>query len=359
MAAKDYYSVLGISKDASEEEIKKAFRKLAHQYHPDRNKASDSEAKFKEINEAYQVLSDKQKRAQYDRFGLTDNMGGFDSSQYGNYGGFGNVEDLSDILGSFFGGFGGGGFNEYGTPRGERSSRGDDLTILLTIDFLDACFGKELDIQFERLIKCSTCQGEGGFGKSKCENCAGTGNEKRISRTPFGNMTMMTTCHMCNGTGSSFKEKCKTCTGDGLEKMKQTLKIKIPKGSYEGLTLKFTGEGNFGENKGPAGDLYIKIKVAAHNNFVRQGDDVMSVIDIPVSTAVLGGSIQIPTIHGSENLKIQPGTQYGTVIKLPGIGSPRFRGNGNGDHIIKIQIEIPKKLSKEQKKIWEDLAKSK
>jgi len=357
MAVKDYYELLGIQKGASDDEIKKAFRKLAAQYHPDRNKASDAGEKFKEINQAYQVLSDPQKRAQYDRFGSAgENMGagGFDSSQFGNFGG---MEDLSDLLGSFFGGFGGSNqYADFGSPRDSRSSRGDDISVLLTVDFMDAAFGKEMNIQYDRLIRCHECNGEGGKGKEKCTNCNGTGHEQRISRTAFGNMTMMVSCHICSGTGFTLKEKCKVCGGDGLEKIKQNLKISIPKGSIDGITLKFAGEGNYGENSGKAGDLYIKLRIASHSLFTRHGDEVTSTINIPLQLAVLGGNVKVSTIHGEQNLKINPGTIHGTVAKISGMGSPRFRGQGNGDHIVNILLSVPKKLTKEQKKLWQQLA---
>ena len=358
MATKDYYSQLGVSKEASDEEIKKAFRKMAHQYHPDRNKDAGASAKFKEINEAYQVLSDKQKKANYDRFGAAgQNMGGFDSSQF-NTGGFSNMEDLSDLLGSFFGGFSQGGYTDFsGGQRTSTVSRGEDISVLLTVDFLDAAFGRELEISFDRYVTCSVCKGEGGKERKKCDNCNGSGHERKVSRTLLGNMAMMTTCHICNGLGYIIKDRCKSCDGDGLEKIKQNLKIRIPKGSYDGLQLKFTGEGNYGLHKGPAGDLYIRIKVATHSSFIRSGDDIISNINIPVYLAVLGGEISVQTIHGEKTLKLQPGTIHGSIFKLPSQGSPRFRGNGNGDHIVNIHLDIPLKLNRQQKKVWEDIAK--
>ena len=352
---KDYYEILGVSKGASAEEIKKAFRKLAAQYHPDKNKDSNSGEKFKEVNEAYQILSDPQKRQQYDSFGSAGTNGGFDSSQFSNFGGFGNTEDLSDLLGSFFGGFSESGFG--GGGRREVNNQGADLELLLTIDFLDACFGKEVEIAYDRVDRCTLCGGDGGKDKTKCETCGGTGHERKINRTPFGNMAMMTTCHTCSGTGFIIKDKCKKCGGNGVENIKKNLKIKIPKGSYDGLTLKYTGEGNAGTNGNAFGDLFIQIRVASHPIFKRQGDDVISTVNIPVPLAVLGGSLNVQTIHGEHVLKIPAGTTHGTVMKISSVGSPKFRGNGNGDHIINIMLKVPNKISKEEKKLWEELAK--
>lgn len=356
MAKRDYYEILGIGKNASEAEIKSAFRKLASQYHPDKNKESNASDKFKEVNEAYQVLSDPQKRKQYDQFGSAGvDMGGFGGQQYdfGDLGGMGGV-DLGDLFGSFFGGFSdSGGF-------GERSrqvdNQGDDLSVILTIDFLDAAFGKDIEITYDRLIACNVCKGVGGSSREKCPRCGGTGHEKRATRTPFGNMTMMTTCSECGGSGSIIKDKCKNCGGDGVVSTKQNLKIQVPKGSYDGLQLKFSGSGNMGPNNGPAGDLYIKLRVAKHPDFSREGEDIITTVKIPVAVAVLGGEIDVPTIHGKKTLNIPSGTQHGTVFKLNGMGSPKFKGSGNGDEIINIAINIPTKLNKEEKKLWEELS---
>ncbi len=363
--AKDYYQILGVPKTASAEEIKKAFHKLAHQYHPD--KAGGNEARFKEINEAYQVLSDKDKRAQYDRFGNADfqgsqtgpgNMGGFDFSQFyrgGDNGGFninfGDFGDLGDVFGDLFG------FRN-NRPNRKASNQGRDLEISIKIDFLTAIFGGEQTLTFEKLVTCPACQGKGsqaGTAAKTCPDCGGRGFINRLQRTMLGNINSQIVCPTCGGEGSIISQPCAKCHGEGRVLNKQSLTIKIPAGVSDGQTIKFAGQGEAGLRGGPSGDLYVKVKIQPHPRLKRKGDDIISTVNISFRQAALGDKIKIETVDGPALLKIPPGTQSGQVIILRGKGVPKLRGYGRGNHLIEVKVITPTKLTKEQKEALEKL----
>lgn len=351
---KDYYKILGVDKGASQDEIKKAFRKKAHEYHPD--KATGDEAKFKEANEAYQVLGDEKKRAQYDQFGS-----GFQNGQAGGGPGFGgfsaggiNMDDLGDIFGGFgdiFGGFGGGGGSR-------RPSRGHDIQTILVITFDEAVHGVEKEISLRRQIKCDRCHGEGAEPGSKietCSTCRGTGRVTGVQRTILGNMQVQSTCPDCQGEGKTFSQKCGKCSGTGVVQENSKLKVKIPAGIDDGETIRLSGQGEAGQKGAPSGDLYLKISVRGDNRFERQGYDIHSKAFISFTQAALGDKIDIETINGSVKLKIPVGTQSGTSFKLRGKGVQRLRGGGKGDHLVKVQVKTPTNLSKKQKDLLKGL----
>lgn len=356
---RDYYEVLGLSKSASKDEIKKSYRKLAKQYHPDRNKAPDAETKFKEVQEAYEVLSDDQKKAAYDQYGFAGtqafNNGGFGGQ---GFGGFQSTDlgDLEDLLGNFFGsGFGGFGGSSFG-KRSQKSS-GSDLEVTLKLSFMEALFGVEKNIEYQRDETCKTCSGTGAKnGNYKtCSECGGRGQTVQVQRTILGSMQMVSTCRTCGGSGKEISEKCETCHGKGIKKVTDNFKIKIPAGIPDGVTLRFTGRGDAGEKGGSYGDLYVQIDVSSHAFFERKGNDIYLTKHIDVPTAVLGDVVKVPTVHGEVKMKIMPGTQSGTVIRLKNQGGPLFRGRGNGDQYVKIIVDIPTKLNREEKKLWEEL----
>ncbi len=354
--AKDYYSILGVAKDASEEDIKKAFRKKAHQHHPD--KAGGDEAKFKEINEAYQVLSNKERRARYDQFGS-----GFENGQAGGPNGFGgfngggfnvNMDDLGDIfggLGDIFG-FGGG--------SSKRRSRGNDLEVRIEIGFLEAIFGTEKTIRITKQTTCSACTGSGaepGSNIETCQQCHGSGRITQVQRTMFGQMQVQTACPACNGEGKKISQPCSKCHGRGVTKETSELTVKIPAGIDSGETIRLTGQGEAGEKNAPAGDLYIHVFVTADNRFRRQGDTIVSTAEISFPQAALGTKIDIDTVDGPVSLKIPAGTQAGKVFMLKGKGVPKLRGHGRGDHLVTVHVKTPTDLSRKQKQILEDFEK--
>lgn len=349
--AKDYYEILGVNKNASDDEIKKAFRASALKYHPDRNPGDKgAEEKFKEINEAYQVLSDPQKRSQYDQFGTADfnGQGGFDFSNYEGFGGF------SDIFGDIFDFFGGGGRKQSAGPK-----RGVDLEYNLELTFEEAAFGVKKDVDIYRNETCTTCSGSGakpGTSPVTCDKCNGTGQVKVQRNTPFGSFVSVTTCDKCHGEGRVIETPCPECQGRGKVRKKRVISINIPAGVDNGNTIPLRGEGEPGVMGGPSGDLYIHIRVKPHKIFKRQGYDI--ICDLPISfiRAALGGEIVIPTLEGNAKEVIQEGTQPGTVIKLKSKGIPKLRGNGRGDLYAKINIEIPKKLNENQKELLKKLA---
>lgn len=348
--AKDYYEILGVNKDATEEDIKKAFRKSALKYHPDRNPGDkEAEDKFKEINEAYQVLSDPQKRSQYDQFGTADFNGqGFDFSNYEGFGGF------SDIFGDIFDLFGGGGRKQSAGPR-----KGPDLEYTLDLTFEEAAFGVKKDIDIYRNETCTTCSGSGakpGTSPVTCDKCHGTGQIKVQRNTPFGSFVSVTTCDKCHGEGRIIETPCPECQGKRKVRKKKVVSINIPAGVDNGNTIPLRGEGEPGIMGGPYGDLYIHIRVRPHKIFKRQGYDIICELPISFIRATLGGEIVIPTLEGNAKENIQEGTQPGTVIKLKGKGIPRLRGNGRGDLYARINIEIPRKLNENQKELLKKLA---
>ncbi len=354
--SKDYYAALGVPKTASADEIKKAFRKLAHQHHPD--KKGGNEAKFKEINTAYQVLSDQQKRQQYDQFGSNfDQAGGgagaggggfnwqgFSGGQGFNQGNI-NVDDLGDIFGDFFGG-------------GGRSARragprpGSDLEFVTAIDFREAVFGVEKTLRFEKKLPCSRCDGKGaepGSKVSTCQTCKGNGQVEQMQRTFLGAMRSVVTCPTCNGEGKTTDKPCTKCHGRAIEQGVKELKVKIPAGIDDGQTIRLSGEGEPGTRGAVAGDLLLTIQVRPDKLFVRERYDLHTAREISVTLASLGGKVLLTTLDGDVHLKIPAATQSGKVIKLEGKGVPHLRGGKRGDLLVTIRVHIPEKLSKKQR----------
>ena len=353
MAKKDFYEVLGVSKGASEDEVKKAYRKMARQYHPDLNKEKPEEAaeKMKQINEAYEILSDSGKRQQYDQFGHV----AFDPSQGGGQGGFG-------------GGFGGqGGFGDifdmmFGGGRQRRPNgpeRGDDLRYDLDITFEEAAFGATKNIQLVRLENCDTCRGSGaaaGTQPETCPNCQGSGQVQQYVNTPFGRMANATTCQRCSGTGQIIPKPCGMCKGKGKVRKNRTLEVKVPAGVDEGARLRMSGEGEDGRRGGPAGDLYVYLHVRTHPLFERDGNDVWCEVPLPMVKAVLGAEIEVPTLDGKISLKIPEGTQTGKVFRLKEKGIPQLQGRGRGDQYIRVKVITPTKLDARQRELLEEFA---
>lgn len=356
---KDYYKILGVDKDASEDQIKKAFRRLAHEHHPD--KGGDSQ-KFKDVNEAYQILGDKQKRAQYDQFGSAAFEQGGMGGGPGGFGGFGgfdgsqgfsvNMEDfgdLGDMLGGMFG-FGGRG--------GPRQKRGHDIEMEIRIDFMESVFGAKKDVTIYRQHACEICKGIGaepGADVSQCKTCAGKGRVQQAQRTLLGTFNTMVACPDCQGTGQRIDKPCKECSGTGATKKEATFRVDIPAGIENGQALKLSGQGEFPGKGGKAGDLYVRVRVVEHPVFTRSGQDVLSTLHIPFSVMTLGGHMDVQTVDGPVVLKIPAGTESGTIFKLRGKGVPGMHGYGRGDHLATAVPEIPKKLTKEQKHLLEQM----
>ncbi len=348
---RDYYDVLGIPREASEADIKSAFRRLAREYHPDVNKSEDAEERFKEINEAYAVLSDAQKRSAYDRFGHAglDGMGGAPD--------FTNV-DLGDIFEELFGfGFG------RRSARQQRNAprRGGDLQYNLTLEFEEAVFGVEKEIEFSRDEECDRCSGSGaepGTQPATCPTCKGHGEVRQTRQTLFGNMVQVTTCPNCRGTGEIIGSPCKTCNGRGLERKEVNRTVDIPSGVDSGNQVRLGNEGQPGTNGGPKGDLYIAINVRPHKYFRRRNDDIMLDLDINIAQATLGADVQVPTVDGDATLSIPSGIQPGKVLRMREKGVPHLRGGGRGDQMVVINVEVPKRLDDEQRELFEKLAES-
>ncbi|CAM4265968.1 molecular chaperone DnaJ [Paenibacillus tarimensis] len=344
---RDYYEVLGLGKDASTDDIKKSYRKLARQYHPDVNKAPDAEAKFKEVKEAYDVLSDDQKRATYDRYGHVDPNQGFGGGAGGaDFGGFGDIFDM------FFGG--GGGRRDPNAPQ-----RGNDLQYTMTIEFKEAVFGKETEITIPRTETCDTCHGSGAKPRTKpetCTVCRGAGQQEVVQNTPFGRIVNRRPCSNCGGSGRVIKDKCTTCGGAGKVKKQRKLSVRIPAGVDDGAQIRLSGEGEAGARGGAPGDLYIVIRVKPHSFFEREGDDIYCEVPLTFAQAALGDEIEIPTLTEKVKLKIPAGTQTGTYFRLKGKGVPRLRGYGQGDQHVKVTVVTPTNLSEEQKELLRQLS---
>lgn len=360
--AKDYYDILGISKNASQDEIKAAFRKLAHQYHPD--KAGGDEKKFKEMNEAYQVLSNTEKRQQYDQFGHT-----FEQAQaQGGYSGFNGFRDFSGFADAFRNANNGQGFEfdlgdifsdffGMGTrtrTKTTRARKGSDMEMEITIDFRESIFGAEKEIEFARSGKCDICKGVGaepGSKVIKCSMCGGSGQVVKTMGFGFG---FSSVCPQCQGVGERYEKTCKKCHAIGVIKEKRKLTVKIPAGIENGQSIRLSGEGEAGARGGRVGDLYIHIKVKSHPRFNREGNNILSKEDITFSKAALGGNIDVETIDGSVELKIPEGTQSGTIFKLRGKGVPYLQGHGRGDYLVEVIVRTPSHLSRRQRKFLEE-----
>ena len=356
--AKDFYDVLGVKKGASLDEIKQAYRKLALQYHPDRNKSKEAEEKFKEINEAYAVLSNPEKRKQYDAYGpdqfnqrfseedifrgfdfqnIFRNMG-FDVGDQG-FSGFGNIDDIFDNL-----------FNR-GSQYGQ-GTRGNDILARIRLSMLEAVNGATKTLTIKHIAQCDRCAGTGAEPGSKvitCPTCNGRGQVANARRTPFGVMQTITTCPTCGGSGKVPEKKCRKCGGTGRIQKDDSVEVEIPKGVDTGTRLRLRGLGDYGTSR--RGDLYIDVEVEPDPRFKRKGDDLVTTIHVPFYTAILGGTVEAPTIDGSESVKISPGTQSGDTAVIKGKGVPRFNRAGVGDEIIRIQVDLPKKMTQEQEEL--------
>lgn len=357
----DYYTLLGVERTASADEIKKAYRKLAMKYHPDKNPGNkEAEATFKEVSEAYEVLSDEDKRHKYDQFGH-DGMrsafgpGGFDFSRD-----FTHASDLQDILGSLFGGQGGGIFEDiFGGGGGRRRSsggaqRGNDLRFDLEIDFEEAVFGSQREVSLPITAECETCHGTGakaGTSRESCRQCAGHG----AVLSGGGFFQVRQTCPVCGGEGSIVRSPCATCHGAGRKKQQTRLTLKVPKGVETGSRLRLSGKGESGARGGPAGDLYVIIHVRKHELFERQGDDLYCRVPVPFDVAALGGEIEVPTVDGFAKLKLAPGTETGKTFRLRGKGVPRVNGHGHGDLHAQVIPEVPVRLNGRQRKALKEL----
>jgi len=359
VAKRDYYEVLGVSRDASEEEIKKAYRRLARQYHPDVNKDDpEAEAKFKEISEAYRVLSDPESRAQYDRFGHAAfegpqgagaGQGGFDP--FGGFGGFGDFDDIFDM---FFGG---------GTERRRRAGprQGADLRYDLELSFEEAAFGIETEIEVPRTEVCGRCRGsraEPGSRVRECPHCGGRGEIRESRQTPFGRFVNVQTCPYCRGEGKTVDQACIECRGRGVVTKRRKIRVKVPAGVDDGFRLRLAGEGEAGERGGPPGDLYVFISVRKHDFFERRGNDIFCEVPISFVQAALGDEIEVPTLSGTARLKIPEGTQTGAQFRLKGNGVPDPRGYGRGDQYVSIRVVTPTRLTAKQKELLKEFARA-
>lgn len=358
--ARDYYEVLGVSRTAAKDEVKSAFRKLARQYHPDVNKEADASAKFKEINEAYEVLSDENKRARYDRFGHA----GVQGAGAGNYGagaGF-SATDFADIFDDFFSSFVGGRQGQQQTRRGPRA--GGDIRVDVTIEFTEAALGIEsLQIEFQRLETCDVCDGvgaESGSVPTTCPECSGSGEVRRVTQSFLGSVVRVTACPRCGGKGTIVTNPCRNCDGSGRRRKKVPLNVRIPAGVSEGLRIHHSQEGDVGELGAPRGDLYVVVHIKEHEYFKRRDNDIILDWGVNVAQAALGDKIVVPTIEGEVELQIPAGTQTGKVFRLRGKGVPRLRTDGSsagrGDQLVYINVAVPAKLSPRQRELFEELA---
>jgi molecular chaperone DnaJ len=350
MSNRDFYEILGVGRNASLDEIKASFRKLARQYHPDVNREPDAEEKFKEINEAYGVLSDSEKRARYDRFGKEGlgNMGG----GFHDY-----TVDFGDIFEELFGGFG------FSSGRRNRRSprRGRDLQMQVTLTFEEAVFGVDKEVEFEREETCSRCSGTGaepGTSPVKCSTCNGQGEVRQVRQTFLGQMVQTAPCPTCNGRGETISSPCKTCHGGGLERKSVKKTVQIPAGVDVGTQIRLAGEGGPGVFGGPNGSLFLVLDVRPHQFFKRRENDVILNLDINIAQAVLGAEVEIPTLDGPDMLKIPSGTQPGKVFTIRGKGVPYIRRKERGNQLVIVNVAVPTKLTKEQREIFEKLAES-
>ncbi len=354
---RDYYEVLGVPKSATDAELKKAYRNLAKKYHPDVNPGNkEAEAKFKEANEAYEILSDAQKRSRYDQFGHA----GTDPNGFG--GGAGGFSDfdfggIGDIFETFFGGSGFGGGGRSRNKRGPQ--KGADLKYAMEISFEEAAFGVEREINISRMEVCSKCTGSGakpGTQASTCQHCNGTGQVQIKQNTPFGQFVNAKTCDVCKGEGKIITDPCPACNGKGKLRNNVKLKINVPAGIDDGQTISLRGEGDPGSKGGPNGDLFLNIRVKPHSLFKRQGNDVICDVPITFTQAALGAELEVPTLDGKVKYTVPEGTQTGSVFRLKGKGIPFLRGNGRGDQYVKVSIDVPKKLTERQRALLREFA---
>jgi molecular chaperone DnaJ len=353
MTDRDYYEILGVPRSASPDDLKAAFRKMARQYHPDVNKAPDAEERFKEVNEAYAVLSDPEKRAAYDRYGhagVRGPGGGVDFNV--------DFSDFADIFGDLFGfgGFGRSSRRSRNVPR-----RGGDLQYRLDLSFEESVFGAEKEIEITRDETCTTCNGTGsepGTSPVRCKTCNGSGEVRQVRQTILGSMVQVTTCPTCNGQGEIIETPCHTCQGRGQVRRTRKKVVSVPAGVDTNTQIRLAGEGQPGINGGPNGNLYIVINVKPHKYFRRREYDILMDLNVNVAQAVLGAEVEIPTVDGQAMLKIPAGTQPGKVLHMRGKGVPHLRSNGRGDQLVIVNVEIPSRLNQEQRQLFEQLAKS-
>lgn len=355
--ARDYYEILGVSRSADSDELKRAYRRMARKYHPDVNKDPGAEETFKEINRAYEVLSEPQMRARYDRFGEAG-VGGAGAGAGGGFQDFSDMGGFADIFESFFSNFPGGAAAQSARQRGP--IRGDDLRLDLKLDFKEAIFGGEKEIKISHLETCGTCSGSGakpGTRPRTCGTCGGSGQVRRATRTPFGSFTQVSACPTCSGTGEVIEERCQTCSGSGQVQESKKLKINVPAGVDNGTRLRVSGEGDAGLRGGPAGDLYVYLFVREDAEFRRDGINIHSDLKISYLQAILGSQLEVNTVDGPVELEIPAGTQPGTVLTLQDRGVPRL-GNpvSRGNHLITIKVEIPTRLKQEEKELIAKLA---
>jgi molecular chaperone DnaJ len=349
MAVKrDYYEVLGVSRGASDEEVKKAFRRLAFEYHPDRNHDDGAAEKFKEVNEAYEVLSDANKRAAYDRFGRDGVEGVFGRGFEGfDFGGFG------DIFEAFFGGS--------GAATRQAPRRGDDLRCKVSITFEEAALGCEKELDITRTEVCATCRGTGarpGSQPTRCSSCDGTGQIRRVQRSLFGQFINTAVCDQCHGEGRVVTDPCPDCKGTGVTRQKRRISVRVPPGVDDDTGIRLSGEGNAGRRGGSAGNLYVVLSVGRHDFFTRDGDDIIYELPVNFAQAALGAEVEVPTLYGNEKLKIPSGSQSGKLFRLKDKGIPHLHRSGRGDQLVRLLLVTPDSLSKEQRKLFEELAKS-
>ena len=340
----EYYDRLGLSKDASQDEIKRAYRKLSKKYHPDINKEPGAEEKYKEILEAYETLSDAQKRAAYDQYG-PDGANGFGGQgSFGGFDGGAGFGGFEDIFSSFFGG---------GASRNPNAPRqGDDLQYRVNLSFEEAVFGAEKEIHYNREVTCKTCSGSGakpGTSPVTCGRCHGHGVINVDTQTPLGMMRRQVTCDVCHGTGQEIKDPCQTCHGTGREKQSHTVSVKIPAGVETGQQIRLAGQGEAGFNGGPYGDLFVVINVNPSDKFTRDGSTIYYTLNISFVQAALGDTVEVPTVHGNVEMVIPAGTQTGKTFRLKGKGAPRLRGGSQGDQLVTVKIVTPTKLNDAQK----------
>lgn len=365
--SKDYYSILGVSKDATADDLKKAYRKLAKQYHPDAQHTEEdkkkAEAKFKEINEAYSVLSDENKRAQYDRFGSNFEQAGFGGSGFGGYSnaydfsGFGGIDfDLEDILGSVFGG----GFGS-SSKKSQGPTRGADIRTNMSLKFEEAAFGVKKEISITRNEKCDSCNGSGAKPGSRvitCDKCGGRGKIQMTQNTIMGAFSTVKTCDKCSGTGKVIETPCEKCSGKGIVRKSRKIEINVPAGIDDGQAISLRGEGDAGKKGGPNGDLYVVMKVAPHKYFKRNGFDISENVRVPFTKMALGGDIKIPTLEGEMEFNIPEGTTTGTKFRVKDQGIPILNGKGRGNLEFTVDVDVPKKLTDKQREILTEFAKT-
>ena len=360
MAKRDYYEVLEVAKNSSQDEIKKAYRKQALKYHPDKNPGDHTaEEKFKEAAEAYEVLSDPQKRQKYDQFGHA----AFENGGAGGFGGGMTMEDIFSQFGDIFGSFGGfGGFGGFGSSsRGGRVSKGSNLRVKVKLNLHEVAHGVEKKIKVKKYVSCDACDGTGakdGTSKSNCSTCHGSGHVTRVTNTFLGQMQTSSTCPTCHGEGQTIQEKCESCYGEGIVKKEEVIRINIPAGVAEGMQVKMSGKGNAARRGGVNGDLLVMVHEEPHPELTRDGNDLIFPMYLSIPQAALGATVEIPTVEGRAKIKIDPGTQPGKILRLRGKGIPEVNGYGRGDLLVQINVWIPNSIGKEERKLFEKMEQS-